>query len=40
MRQEYLPSAVNVLENSLKIFDHSKAVLFQLTLPRIHAKKG
>ena len=38
--QEYLSSAVNVLANSLKIFDRSKAVFFQLTLPGIHGKKG
>ena len=37
-RQEYLSSKVNVLENSLKIYDHSKAVFFQLTLPGIHGK--
>ena len=37
-RQKYLPSAVNVLANSLKIYDHSKAVFFQLTLPGIHEK--
>ena len=35
MRQEYLSSAVNVLANSLKIYDHSKAVFFQLNLPKI-----
>ena len=40
MRQEYVPSAVSVLANSLKIYDHSKAVFFQLTLPEIHGKKG
>ena len=39
MRQEYLSSAVNVLANSLKIFDQSKAVFFQLNIPEIHAKK-
>ena len=39
MRQEYLSSAVNVLAKSLKIYDHSKAVLFQLTFPGIHGKK-
>ena len=38
LRQEYLSSAVNVLANSLKIYDHSKAVIFQLTLPGIHGK--
>ena len=40
MRQQYLPSAVNVLANSLKIFDQSKAVFFQLNLPEIHGKMG
>ena len=40
LQQEYLSSVVNVLANSLKIYDHSKAVFFQLTLPRIHLKKG
>ena len=38
--QEYLSSAVNVLANSLKIYDHSKAVFFQLNLPEIHGEKG
>ena len=33
-------SAVNVLANSLKIFDQSKPVFFHLNLPEIHAKKG
>ena len=40
MRKEYLSSAVNVLANSLKIYDHSKAVFFQLTLPRIHGENA
>ena len=40
LRQEYLTSAVSVLAKSLKIFDQSKAVFFQLNLPEIHAKKG
>ena len=40
MRQEYLPSAVNVLANSLKIYDQSKAVFFQLNLNEIHGEKG
>ena len=40
MRQEYLPSAVSVLASSLKIYDQSKAVFFQLNLPEIHGKKG
>ena len=40
MRHEYLSSAVNVLANSLKIFNQSKAVFFQLNLPEMHGKKG
>ena len=40
LRQEYLSSGVNVLENSLKIFDQSKAVFFRLNLPEIHGKRG
>ena len=40
LRQEYLLSAVNVLANSLKIDDQSKAVFFQLNLPEIHCEKG
>ena len=40
LRQEYLSSAVIVLANSLKIYDQSKAVFFQLTLPGIQGKKG
>ena len=39
LRQEYLPSGVNVLANSLKIYDQSKAVFFQLSLPKIHGNK-
>ena len=35
-----MSSAVNVLANRLKIYDHGKAVFFQLTLPEIHEKKG
>ena len=38
LRQEYLSSAVNVLANSLKTYDHSKAVCFQLILAGIHGK--
>ena len=38
MREEYLSSAVNVLANTLKIYDHSKAVFFQLNLPEINGK--
>ena len=40
MLQEYLSSAVNVLANSLKIYDQNKSDFFQLTLPGIHGKKG
>ena len=40
LRQEYLSSAVNVLANSLKIYDHSKAVFFQLNIAKIHGEKG
>ena len=40
LRQEYLSSAVNLLANSLKIYDQSKAVIFQLKLPEIHGEKG
>ena len=29
-----------MLANSLKIYDQSKAVFFQLNLPKIHAEKG
>ena len=38
--REYLSSAVNVLTNSLKISDKTKADFFQLNLPRIHGKIG
>ena len=37
---EFLSSAVNVLANSLKVFDQSKAVFFQLNLPEIRGQKG
>ena len=40
MRQEYLSSEVNVLANSVKIYDQSKAVFFQLNLPEIRGEKG
>ena len=40
MRQEYLSSEVNMLANSLKIYDQSKAVFSQLNLPGIHGEKG
>ena len=39
LQQEYFSSGVNVLANSLKIYDQSKAVFFQLNLPEIHGKK-
>ena len=37
---EYLSSAVNVLANSLKIYDQIKAVFFQLNLQESHGEKG
>ena len=40
MRQEYLSSAVSVLANSLKIYDQSKVVFFELNLPEFHEEKG
>ena len=40
MRQEYLSSAVNVLANSLKIYDQIKTVFFQLNLQQIHGEQG
>ena len=40
LRQEYLSLAVSVLANSLKIYDQSKAVFFQLNLPEIPGEKG
>ena len=40
MQEEYLSSGVNVLANSLKIYDQSKAVFFQLNLQEIHGEKG
>ena len=33
-----MSSGVNVLANSLKIYDQSKAVFFQLTLPGFHGE--
>ena len=39
-RQEYLSSAVNVLANSLKIEDPSKADFLQLNLHGIHGEKA
>ena len=40
MPEEYLSSVVNVLANSLKIYDQNKAVFFQLNIPEIHVEKG
>ena len=40
LRQEYLSTGVNVLANSFKIYDQSKADFFQLAFPGIHGKKG
>ena len=40
LRQEYLSSEVNVLANSLKIYDQSKVVFFQLNIPEIRGEKG
>ena len=40
LRQEYLSSAFHVLANSLKIYDHGKAVFFELNLPENHGEKG
>ena len=34
-----LSSAVSQLANSIKIYDLSRAVFFQLNLPEIHGKK-
>ena len=34
-----MSSAVNMLANSLKSYDQSKAVFSQLNLPEIHEKK-
>ena len=39
-RWEYLSSVVNVLANSVKISDHTKADFLQLNLPQIHEKIG
>ena len=40
LRQENLPSAVNVLANSLRIYEQSKAVFFELYLSETHGEKG
>ena len=39
-RREYLSSVVIVLTNSLEIEDQTKADFFQLSLARIHEKRG
>ena len=39
-RQEYLSSVVNVLKNSVKISDQTKADFAQRNIPRIHEKIG
>ena len=40
LRREYLSSGVNVLTNSLKIPDKTKADSYQLNLSRIRGKTG
>ena len=40
LRREYLSSGLNVLTNSLKISDVTKADSFQLNLSRIRGKIG
>ena len=39
-RREYMSSVINVLTNSLKISDQTKADFFQLNLRRIHEGIG
>ena len=39
-RREYLSSVVNVLKNSVKISDETKADFFLLNLPQIDEKIG
>ena len=39
-RREYLSLVVNVLINSVKISDQTKADFAQLNLPRIHEEIG
>ena len=38
--REYLSSVINVLTNSVKISDQTKADFVQLNLPQIHEKIG
>ena len=40
LRHRELSSAVNVLANTLKIYDQNKEVFFQFNLPEIHGEKG
>ena len=40
LQREYLLSAVNVLTNSLKISDQTKADFFQLNISQMHGKTG
>ena len=40
LSREYLSSVVNVLTNSVKISDQTKADIPQLNLPRINEKIG
>ena len=40
VQPEYMSSVVNVLTNSVKISDQTKADFVQLTLPQIHEKIG
>ena len=39
-RPEYMSSVVNVLRNSVKISDQTKADFLQLNLTQIHEKTG
>ena len=39
-RLEYLSSVVNVLKNTVKISDQTKADFAELILPQIHEKIG
>ena len=39
-QKEYMSSVVNVLTNSVKISDQTKADFVLLNLPRIHEKIG
>ena len=39
-QREYLPSVVNVLTNSVKVLDQTKADFFQHNLQGLHEKIG